>query len=97
MKEILIILLMTTGEVAIVPDTLEIGEWCSDKVEQHIKYVENPNYVNGNGEPWMLGYYKTKVVGATWCESIDRKYYISYNAGEPCEKKSLLNEGRNDG
>ena len=97
MKEILIILLLTSGEIKTIPDTLELGEWCSDKVEQHVKYVENPNYVAGNNEPWILVYYQDKVVGGSWCESIDRKYYINYNAGEPCEKKNSLNERRKNG
>jgi hypothetical protein len=93
MKSILLVLLLTTGETIIIPETLEIGEFCSDKIEVHTKFIENSKYCDGCNEPWIFRYYHTKndhdevmqIVVSSWCESIDRKHYINYNIGEPCE------------
>ena len=49
MKVIMIILHLANGEVAKIPTQLAIGEFCSDKVEEFIKYINNPNYIEGNG------------------------------------------------
>ena len=87
MKLIMIILHLANGEVAKVPAQLALGEFCSDKVEEIVKYVENPNYKDGNNQSWIHTYYKNKIVIASYCESPDGKYYINYNAGEECTKK----------
>jgi len=87
MKIIMIILHLANGEVAKIPTQLAIGEFCSDKVEEYTKFVENKNYKEGNGEAWIHRYYEDKIVLLTYCQSMDGKYLISYNAGEPCTKK----------
>ena len=87
MKVIMIILHLANGEVAKIPTQLAIGEFCSDKVEEFIKYVDNPNYIEWNGQPYIHVMYKNKIVLLSYCQSMDGKYLISYNAGEPCTKK----------
>ena len=87
MKLIMIILHLANGEVAKVPVQLAVGEFCSDKVEEIVKYVENSNYKPDNNQSWIHTYYKDKIVFASHCESMDCKYLISWNAGEPCKRK----------
>ena len=90
MKSIFLILLLTTGETITIPETLQIGEFCSDKIDKHTKFIKNPNYYEGSGEVWIHRYYYTNndhdeiryIVSTHWCESIDRKYYVSYNDGK---------------
>ena len=81
------ILHLANGEVAKIPAQLAIGEFCSDKVEEYTKFIENKNYIEGNGEPWIYRYYEDKIVLLTYCQSMDGKYLINYNAGEACTKK----------
>ena len=50
MKIIIIILHLANGEVAKIPTQLAIGEFCSDKVEEYTKFVENKNYKVGKSE-----------------------------------------------
>jgi hypothetical protein len=87
MEIIMIILHLANGEVAKIPAKLALGEFCSDKVEEITRFVENPNYEDGNGQVWVHRYYKDKIVFATHCESPDGKYLINYNAGKECTKK----------
>ena len=87
MKIIMIILHLANGEVAKIPAQLAIGEFCSDKVEEYTKFIENKNYIEGNGEPWIYRYYEDKKVLLTYCQYMDGKYLIHYNVGEACTKK----------
>ena len=87
MKIIMIILHLANGEIAKIPTQLAIGEFCSDKVEEYTKFIENKNYVEGNGEPWIYRYYENKIVLLAYCQSMVGKYLINYNTGEACTKK----------
>ena len=82
MKTIMLIIHLLNGDVAKIPIVLAIGEWCSDKIDEHTKFIENPNYYEGSGEVWIHRYYKDKIVLAHYCLSMDGKYYINYNDGK---------------
>jgi len=82
MKTLILVLYLTNGEVAEVPIVLAVGEWCSDKIDEHTKFIENPNYYEGSREVWIHRYYKDKIVLTHYCLSMDSKYYITYNDGK---------------
>ena len=83
MKTVMMILHLLNGEVAKVPVALAIGEWCSDKVDEHTQFVKNPNYKEGNGEVWIHRKYKDKIVWAHYCKTKDGKHFVHYNDGKP--------------
>ena len=62
MKTIMLIIHLLNGDVAKIPIVLAIGEWCSDKIDEHTKFIENPNYYEGSGKVWTHRYYKDKIV-----------------------------------
>ena len=82
MKTIMLIIHLLNGDVAKIPIVLAIGEWCSDKIDEHTKFIENPNYYEGSGKVWTHRYYKDKIVFMHYCLSMDGKYYINYNDGK---------------
>jgi hypothetical protein len=82
MKTIMLIIHLLNGDVAKIPIVLAIGEWCSDKIDEHTKFIENPNYYEGSGKVWTHRYYKDKIVLTHYCLSMDGKYYINYNNGK---------------
>ena len=82
MKVVIMVMHLLNGDVAKVPITLEVGEWCSDKIDEHTKFIENPNYYSGSGEVWINRYYKDQIVFLHYCISGDGKYYINYNDGD---------------
>jgi hypothetical protein len=47
---------------------------CEEIFNKTIKYVNNPNYKEGNGEVWILIKYKDQNVIAHWCEDIEGNY-----------------------
>ena len=87
--KVIIIFLLSNGTTAEVPTTLKPYEWCSDKAQEYIRYVDNPTYESGNGEVWVHGMYKDQRVWATMCESEDRNYMVSYYHPEWEKNKSL--------
>jgi len=82
MKTVMMILHLLNGDVAKIPIALAVGEFCSDQVDKHTKFIENKNYTPGNGQVWINRYYKDKIVYAHYCESMDGKFLISYNDGK---------------
>ena len=76
--EVLITLLFIGGGFAEIPARLQPYEFCSDKAQEYITYIENPNYEEGNGQIWIHGTYKGNKIFATYCKTIDRKYLVSY-------------------
>ena len=48
--EVLITLLFIGGGFAEIPARLQPYEFCSDKAQEYITYIENPDYEEGNGE-----------------------------------------------
>jgi hypothetical protein len=47
---------------------------CEEIFNKTIKYVNNPNYKEGNGEVWVLVKYKDQNVIAHWCKDIEGNY-----------------------
>ena len=47
---------------------------CEKMYNESIKYVENPDYKEGNGQVWMLTKYKNKNVIAHWCKDSKGNY-----------------------
>ena len=87
--KVLIIFLLANGTTAEVPTTLKPYEFCSDKAQEYVHYVDNPNYESGNGEIWVHVMYKDQRVWATMCESEDRNYMVSYYHPEWEKNKSF--------
>ena len=87
MKLIMIVFHLFNGEVAKIPAQLAMGEFCSDKVDEYTRFVDNKNYTEGGGEPWIYRMYNDQAVQLAYCESMDGKYLINYNAGEACTRK----------
>mgnify|MGYP003129828559 FL=1 len=63
--------------VAIVKSELKPFEFCSDKAEEYVTYIENKGFEN-TGQPWVYGYVNNKKVGGHYCLTIDKKYLVSY-------------------
>ena len=87
--KVLIIFLLANGTTAEVPTTLKPYEFCSDKTQEYVRYVDNPNYKSGNGEIWVHTMYKDQQVLFSRCETLDRKYYVSYYNPEWEKNKSF--------
>ena len=47
---------------------------CDEMYEKNVKYVENPNYKEGNGEVWVLTKYKNQNVMAHYCKDEKGNY-----------------------
>ncbi len=55
-----------------IPITQEIKRIsCDDAYKKHTKWVENPNYKEGNGEVWGYLTYKGKPVILHYCKDKD--------------------------
>ena len=76
--EVLITLMFIGGGFAEIPARLQPYEFCSDKAQEYITYIENPDYEEGNGQIWIHGTYKGNKIFATYCKTIDRKGMVSY-------------------
>ena len=72
--EVLITLMFIGGGFAEIPARLQPYEFCTDKSQEYITYVENPDYKEGNGQVWMLTKYKNKNVIAHWCKDSKGNY-----------------------
>ena len=84
--EVLITLMFIGGGFAEIPARLQPYEFCSDKAQEYITYIENPDYEEGNGQVWIHGTYNNKKIFATYCKTIDRKGMVSYYDPEYEEK-----------
>ena len=80
--DILITFLFIGGGFAEISTRLQPYEFCSDKAQEYITYIENPYYKEGNGQIWIHGTYKGNKIFATYCKTLDRKYWVSYNDPE---------------
>tara|TARA_S200002703_G_scaffold21945_1_gene18628 strand:+ start:153 stop:416 length:264 start_codon:yes stop_codon:yes gene_type:complete len=76
--DILITFLFIGGGFAEIPARLQPYEFCTDKSQEYITYVENPDYKEGNGQVWIHGTYNNKKILATYCKTLDRKRMVSY-------------------
>ena len=76
--EVLITLLFIGGGFAEIPARLQPYEFCTDKAQEYITYVENPDYKEGNGQVWIHSIYNNKKIFATYCKTLDRKRMVSY-------------------
>ena len=47
---------------------------CEKMYNESIKYVENPDYKEGNGQVWILAKYKNKNVIAHYCKDKEGNY-----------------------
>ena len=72
--EVLITLMFIGGGFAEIPARLQPYEFCSDKAQEYITYIENPNYKEGNGEVWVLTKYKNQNVMAYYCKDEKGNY-----------------------
>ena len=63
--DILITFLFIGGGFAEIPARLQPYEFCTDKAQEYITYVENPDYEEGNGQVWIHGTYNNKKIFAT--------------------------------
>ena len=59
--EVLITFLFIGGGFAEIPARLQPYEFCNDKAQEYITYIENPDYKEGNGQVWIHGTYN-KVI-----------------------------------
>ena len=87
--EVIFTLMYIGGGFDEVLSKLQPYEFCSDKVEAITTFMENPNYKSGNGEVWGYNTYNGNKVFATFCETVDRKYWVSYYDPE-FEKQKLI-------
>ena len=76
--DILITFLFIGGGFAEIPARLQPYEFCSDKAQEYITYIENPDYKIGSYDVWIHGTYKGNKIFATYCKTLDRKYFVSY-------------------
>ena len=76
--DILITFLFIGGGFAEIPARLQPYEFCTDKAQEYITYVENPDYREGNGQVWIHSIYNNKKIFATYCKTLDRKRMVSY-------------------
>ena len=76
--DILITFLFIGGGFAEIPARLQPYEFCTDKAQEYITYVENPDYKEGNGQVWIHGTYNNKKIFAIYCKTLDRKRMVSY-------------------
>tara|TARA_R100000935_G_scaffold4176_1_gene10106 strand:+ start:53 stop:298 length:246 start_codon:yes stop_codon:yes gene_type:complete len=47
---------------------------CEKMYSEKVKYVENPDYSEGNGQVWILAKYKNKNVIAHYCKDKEGNY-----------------------
>ena len=59
--DILITFLFIGGGFAEIPARLQPYEFCDDKAQEYITYVENPNYEEGNGQ-YLKPYNKDRAL-----------------------------------
>ena len=69
--DILITFLFIGGGFAEIPARLQPYEFCDDKAQEYITYIENPDYEEGNGQIWIHGTYKgNKIFARLRAESL---------------------------
>ena len=76
--EVIITFMFMGGGFAEIPARLQPYEFCSDKAQEYITYVENIDYEEGNGQVRIHGTYNNKKIFATYCKTPDKKYWVSY-------------------